>query len=196
MENNLSGGKNDIKGSKNTKFILALAALGVIIVVVVVLLLVLLPKKDQPEETGGSETPVVTVDDGDIEAEELRVTEETLKNIVDVNIEGYKKVDDNEISSDIVAVSIKNKSDQKVSIEVMIGAYDEDDALMEVSSLYAENSEPGVTQEFQLFPYTNLTPEQLQTATYKVYRAKTYVPDPNAGQPVTEESDDDGEAQE
>ena len=155
---------------------MALAALGVIIVVVVVLLLVLLPKKDQPEETGGSETPVATVDDGDIE--------------------GYKKVDDNEISSDIVAVSIKNKSDQKVSIEVMIGAYDEDDALMEVSSLYAENSEPGVTQEFQLFPYTNLTPEQLQTATYKVYRAKTYVPDPNAGQPVTEESDDDGEAQE
>lgn len=191
----LSGGKSGVSHNKNTKFILALAALGVIIIVVIVLILVLLPKQNQGE-SDGQETPVA-IDDANVEEEERRVTEDVLNNLVEVKIDGYKKLDEGEAaSSDVVAVSIKNISNDKLSVEVMIGAYNEDGDLLETSALYAENAEPGVTQQFYLFPYTSLTLEQLQNSTYKVYKASTYEPSPEVETEEIEESEEDDTVEE
>lgn len=105
--------------------------------------------------------------------EEQRVTEDTLKRYAEVTIEGYQEVDDPNTSKAVV-VKVENKSDETTSLAVTIGAYDNDNNLLETSSTYAEGIEPGQSVIFNTFVFTELTEEQLSSATYKVYTAKTY----------------------
>lgn len=102
------------------------------------------------------------------------ITKETIDKYAEVTIEGYKEVDDNSLSGKAVVVKVQNKSEEIVSLAIDIGAYDNDDNVMETSSLYAEGMEPGQIYSFNTFVYTELSEEQLRTAKFKVYRASTY----------------------
>ncbi len=105
--------------------------------------------------------------------EEQKITEDTLSKYADVTIEGYQTVD-NPNTEKAVVVKVENKSEETTSLAVTIGAYDENNKLLEKSSTYAENIGPGQSVIFHTFVYTDLTEDQLNSATYKVYSAKTY----------------------
>lgn len=108
--------------------------------------------------------------------EEQKVTDDTLKRYAKVTIEGYQDVDDPNTSKAVV-VKVENISNETTSFAVTIGAYDDDNNLLETSSTYAEGIEPGQSIVFNAFVFTELTEGQLSSATFKVYTAKTYTVD-------------------
>ncbi len=107
---------------------------------------------------------------------EQRITEDTLKRYAEVTIEGYQEVDDPNTSKAVV-VKVENISNETTSLAVTIGAYDDDNNLLETSSTYAEGIEPGQSIVFNTFVFTELTEGQLSSAAFKVYTAKTYTVD-------------------
>ncbi|MBO4812781.1 hypothetical protein J5491_01400 [Candidatus Saccharibacteria bacterium] len=107
--------------------------------------------------------------------EERKETEDTLKQYAEVTIEGYKDIDNPDTEKNkAVVVKVKNISKETTSIAATIGAYDRDGNLLETSSTYAEGLEPDQSVIFNTFIYTELTEDQLSSATFKVFTAKTY----------------------
>ena len=155
----------------NLKLILIAAGAAIIIAVITVVILMVLnrPKSDKGDSQAETENVVE-----ELTEEEKQITEETINKYTEINIGGYEDVDGDPERGKAVKVSVKNISEETVSLEIVIGAYDENDALLETSSLYAEMLEPGQTQDFLAFASTGLAPEQLQSATFKIYQAKTY----------------------
>lgn len=161
------------KAKKNKKPLLigiGIAVIIAIIIAVVVVSLTLIPRGDGEQGDNGSGTQEIAKPT----EEEEKVTKEVLDKYAEVTVEGYKKVDDNEISSDIVRVLIKNISDERASLHIVVVAQDKDGKALDVSHMYAEGIMPGETQQFDAFVYTEMTPEQMKNAEYKVYTANTY----------------------
>ena len=171
---------------KNKYFIICLAV--VIIAIIVVIILTALNNK--PADGGESGEVVESANiyyNGSILTEaDQEITKETLEKYADLNIKGHTQIEDETGKHDIVAVEVTNKSDQITSIAIDLAAKDNDGKTLDISSLYAEGITPGQTQLFNLFYYTELTPEQLDSAKYEVYKAYTYE-SPN----ITEQTESD-----
>ena len=157
----------------NLKLVLiAAGAATIIAVITAVVLMVFNPSKTT--EDGSSQEETANVVKEELTEEEKQATEETVNKYTKIAIGKYEDVDGDPAKGKAVKVSVKNISEETVSLEIIIGAYGADDALLETSSLYAEMLEPGQTQDFLAFASTELAPEQLQSATFKIYQAKTY----------------------
>ena len=111
--------------------------------------------------------------------EENKVTKETTDNYAQVSFEGYQQVEDEMGSHGAIIVTVKNISDKKTCIAVDLVAKDADGNILDQSSLYAEGIEPEQVQTFQTFVYSELSPEQLQSAKIEVLKAYTYSNDPS-----------------
>ena len=172
MYNKFKISGDDSKGS-NKKTIFIIGGVVVLAIIIGILIAVFIPKGDPgaTSDDGGNSSV------GPTSEEEAKITKETLEKYVEVKIDGYKKSENNPVSKDVVAVSVKNISDKTISVAVEIGAFDGDDNMLETSSLYAEGLRSGDTQPFELFAYTQMTPDQMQKVTYKVYKAWTYTPE-------------------
>lgn len=158
---------------KNNKIWLFIIA-GIVICTItgIVIAIAMIPKKGSDNNNGDETSTSPTIEENT--EEQKKTTEETVNKYAEVTIEGYKEVDDNSLSGKAVVVEVQNKSEEIVSLAIDIGAYDNDDNVMETSSLYAEGMEPGQIYSFNTFVYTELSEEQLRTAKFKVYRAHTY----------------------
>ena len=167
--------KTERKSKKglNKKSILGI---GIAVVVVIALIIFAIIMANQPKNNteGGSDEEATTPYIETTTEEDDRITKETLDKYAEVTVDGYKKVDNNEISSDVVIVHVKNISEEQTSLAIAIVAEDNDGKVVDISYLYAEGIAPGETQEFQTFVYTKMTPDQMQNVKYKVYKANTY----------------------
>ena len=170
--------------SSNTKKYILFSILGILICIGVGVALAMRDNGDNPG-TGESGTSTTTQDE--LSEETKRVTEETINKYADITVEGYKEVEDGSLSSKAVVISVKNHSDEVTSLAIVMGAYDSDGNLLDTSSLYAEGIQPGQTHVFNTFVYSKLSPEQLESVTYKVYKASTYEA-PNAESSTNGES--------
>lgn len=121
-----------------------------------------------------------------------RITDETIKKYAEVNVEGYQEINDESFQGNAVVVTVKNGSEETVSLAIEIGAYDAEGNLLDTSSVYAEMIEPGQTHRFNTFVYSELSPEQLKSATYKVYKASTYTVEGVQEETVTTEETTEG----
>lgn len=151
---------------------------GLLLVVAVIIAVVAILSNNNNGGQGGSADGTSTntnnaIVDGDSE-EVKQITQDTMARYAEVNVEGYKDIEDEDASGKAVIVTVKNTSQETVSLAITIGAYDSDGNLLETSSVYAEGIGPEQTSRFNTFVFTNLTPEQLSTAEYKVYTANTY----------------------
>lgn len=154
-------------------------ALSVVAIIAVVLLVVNNKKGDNGGVDGEASQNVSTSE------EEARVTKDTLDKYTEITIEGYKEVNDNPVTNAAVIVSVKNVSEETVSLAIVMAAMDDNDNVLDTSSIYAEGIQPGQTHTFETFVYTTLTPEQLKNAKYKAYKASTYeAPTPSDGETV------------
>ena len=177
--------------SSNTKKYILFSILGILICIGVGVALAMRDNGDNPG-TGESGTSTTTQDELSEETKRVteetkRVTEETINKYADITVEGYKEVEDGSLSSKAVVISVKNHSDEVTSLAIVMGAYDSDGNLLDTSSLYAEGIQPGQTHVFNTFVYSKLSPEQLESVTYKVYKASTYEA-PNAESSTNGES--------
>ncbi|MBR3115777.1 hypothetical protein IKF30_00930 [Candidatus Saccharibacteria bacterium] len=143
-------------------------------------------KGTEPDNSGDTSTATEENDE-----ETKRITEETIKKYTDIKVEGYRDVEDNSVNGKAVVVSVHNISEEVVSLAIVMGAYDQEGNLLDTSSLYAEGIQPDQTHVFNTFVYSELTPKQLESATYKVYKAHTYnaegVETSSEGEATTEE---------
>ena len=170
-------GKSTTK-KNNKKTGLWLGVCGGLFAVAVIVAVVAILSNNNNGEQGGSADGTSTntnnaIVDGDSE-EVKQITQDTMARYAEVNVEGYKDIEDEDASGKAVIVTVKNTSQETVSLAITIGAYDSDGNLLETSSVYAEGIGPEQTNRFNTFVFTNLTPEQLSTAEYKVYTANTY----------------------
>ena len=162
------GGDDSKKFNKKTIFIIG----GVVVIAIIIgILIAVFMPKGEPNTPSGNNGNSTTIEP--TTEEQQRVTKETLEKYVSVDISGYYESEDNPVSKDVVGLSIKNISNEILSITIELGAYNTSGELLETSAIYAENVNPGGTQAFEMFAYTNLTADQLKTASYKVYRAWT-----------------------
>ena len=109
-----------------------------------------------------------------ITEKDKETTKSTLDKYADINVKGYDQIEDENGTHNVVAVEVTNKSEETVSIAVDLAAKDNDDKVLDISSLYAEGITPGQTYSFNLFYYTELTADQLKSAKYDVYKAYIY----------------------
>ena len=122
--------------------------------------------------------------------EENALTKQVLEKYVEADIQGYQKVDNDDGLNDVVVINIKNISNERTNLALDVVAMDDDENVLDVTSLYAEGIEPGQTQIFQAFALSKLTPDQLKKAHYKIYRANTYQLDmPQETQTETQEEE-------
>lgn len=168
----------DISQSKNktTKYIII--AIIVILICIGIGIGVALAMRNNNSEDGESITEGSTgtiIEPNDEETK--RITEETVTKYADIKVEGYREVEDNSVNGKAVVITVRNHSEETVSLAIVMGAYDSDGNLLDTSSLYAEGIQPGQIHVFNTFVYSELTPEQLESATYKVYKANTYTVD-------------------
>ena len=164
--------KKSHKKSINKKTILGIGIAAVVIIALIILAITIANQPHGNTEGDTGEETVQTIEP--TTEEENKITKETLDKYAEVTIDGYKKVDNNEISSDVVIVHVKNISEEQTSLAIAVVAEDNDGKVLDISYLYAEGITSGETQEFQTFVYTKMTPEQMQNAKYKVYKANTY----------------------
>ena len=158
------------RSAPDKKVLMIVGGVVAVAIVIGIVLALVLPKGDGGEsgDNGNGNSVIEPTTE-----EQMKMTKELLDKVLDVEIDGYYYSEDNPVSNDVVAFSMRNKSDKNVSIGVEIGAYDKDDNLLETSAVFADNVSPNETQRFEIFAYTNLTADQLKSSTYKVYRVWT-----------------------
>lgn len=177
--------KIDLKKHKKT----ILIACGIVAFIAVIAIIMALVKK-APQDTGNTT-------DGDTAGEistaaiiattteeDNEITKQVLDKYAEVEIGGYERIEDESGVADTITISVKNISEEKVNLAIDIIATDNDDNLLDVTSLYAEGIEPGQTQVFQAFAASQLTAEQLQSAKFKVNKAYTYITDTGEQQEI------------
>lgn len=159
------------KGKKLSKktYLLIMGAGIVIVALITVVVLLCIPKGTSEEGV----SPDVLLETITTE-EENELTKQVLDKYVEADIQGYQRMDNEDGLNDVVVISIKNISDERTNLALDVVALDDNENVLDKTSLYAEGIEPGQTQVFQAFALSELTPEQLKVAHYKIYRANTY----------------------
>lgn len=161
------------KKKPTTKYII-IAAVAIIACVGIGIAAALLLKNNSPDSNDGTVSTDTTIPFEENTEETQRITDETVQKYADIKVEGYQDVDTESFTGKAVVVTVRNSSNETVSLAITMGAYDSDGNLLDTSSLYAEGIQPDQTNTFNTFVYTELTPEQMQSATFKVYKATTY----------------------
>lgn len=166
--------KNKVSSSKKKRGLLYGCGALILAAIIVIAIVVINNNSSNNEPAGDEEFgESLSVVDGPTE-EENQVTKETLDKYTEVTIEGYKDGDESQYENGAVAVSVRNTSNEAVSLEIVIAATDDKGNVLETTSLYAENVGPGETNYFEVFTTSTLTADQLRSAKYKVFKASTY----------------------
>ncbi len=156
------------KFGKKTYFLIMGA--GIVIVALITVVVLLCIPKGTSEEGVSPDVLQETI----TTEEENELTKQVLDKYVEADIQGYQRMDNEDGLNDVVVISIKNISDERTNLALDVVALDDNENVLDKTSLYAEGIEPGQTQVFQAFALSELTPEQLKAAHYKIYRANTY----------------------
>lgn len=106
--------------------------------------------------------------------EEKEITQETVNEYANLQLEGYQQVKEGNRSFDAVVIKVTNKGQDTTCIAVKLVAEDQEGSIIDRSSLYAEEIHPGETQTFNTFAYSDLAPGRLQNAKFEIYKAYTY----------------------
>ena len=106
--------------------------------------------------------------------EEKEITQETVNEYANLQLEGYQQVKEGNRSFDAVVIKVTNKGQDTACIAVKLVAEDQEGSIIDRSSLYAEEIHPGETQTFNTFAYSDLAPGRLQNAKFEIYKAYTY----------------------
>lgn len=163
------------KAEKGNSKLWIIVAVVVAVCVIVGVVVAIMLTRGQGGEGGGESSDEQGSSVIEENSEEVqKITQETINKYAEVKVEGYMDVEDNPVTNKAVVVTVKNISDEVVSLAITLGAFDKDGNVLETSSVYAEQIQPGQTHKFDTFVYTELTPEQLNAADIKVYRANTY----------------------
>ena len=174
---------------KKLPFIILVIIAIIVAITVLVVLVVLHNNQTNNTEQTTINTDILN-DPNSVEAktakEQQEITENTLKQYAEVEVEGYQQTENESGSFNAVVTKVKNISDKRVSIAVDIVAKDQAGNILDTGSLYAEGIEPEQTQIFRLFTLSSLSPEELQTAKYEVSRAYIYNPDGQTEQQAEE----------
>lgn len=178
------------KDSKKNKNIFLILGALILIVVIVVVVIILNSNKTDNAATEASDVEVVEGEPSQPETteEEDKITKETLDKYTEVTVEGYKEADETPSGNPAVLVTVKNTSEEATSLAIVIAALDSDENVLDTSSLYAEGIAPGQVQTFELFSFSELKPDQLKSAKYKVFKASTYETPESNGEDIVEES--------
>ena len=170
------------KNGDNKKYIYILAGvIALIVVLIVAIVLVNATRNNNDGEAVEAPVDVTTTE------EENAITKQVMDKYVEINVDGYQRVDNEDGLNDVVVIRIKNTSDERTNLALDVVALDDAENVLDKTSLYAEGIEPGQEQIFQAFALSELTPEQLKNAHYKVYRANTYTVDVVQGNEVTQD---------
>ncbi len=156
------------KFGKKTYLLIVGAGIVVVALITVAILMGILRSGGGSEEIERISVNSLTSD------EENALTKQVLDKYVEADIQGYQRMDNEDGLNDVVVISIKNISDERTNLALDVVALDDNESVLDKTSLYAEGIEPGQTQVFQAFALSELTPEQLKAAHYKIYRANTY----------------------
>lgn len=104
-----------------------------------------------------------------------RSQNEAILKYIGIEVVGYQQVNDGNNDYNAVVINVTNTGEEKTSLAIEIIARSEDGTVLDKSSVYAEAIDPGQTHQFYTFVYSELTPEQLKSAKYEIYKAYTYV---------------------
>jgi hypothetical protein len=154
--------------------------LGALIVAIIAISVALVIHNSRSEEESGpivTDEVAATVTTKPTEEEE-DVTKATLDKYAEVNIDGYMEDTFGDDINEAIVVSLKNKSEEKVSLTVEIIAINQKGEVVDSSYLSAENMNPGETQSFPMFTSSSIPMNELKNMEFKVYRAYTYDPTP------------------
>lgn len=175
---------NLAKDAKNKKTIFV--GIGALVaLVLIVLVVVLVVSHGNGEDSDGG--VVASFEDDSLTEEEKVKTEEVVSKYAELKVEGMEEYEDELGKHNAVIVTLKNVSEETVSIAVELGAYDKEGNLLDKSSLYAEGIAPEQMYSFQTFVYSKLSRETLEASDIKVHKAYTYIP---AGSGETVEVED------
>ena len=163
--------KKSKETKKTKKSLILYLILAIIFVAIIVAVIILAPKGgSDPTEADGTSS----FQGEELTEEEKKETEAIMEEYAEVTVEGYQEVEDELGLHKAIIINVKNISDERVSLAINVVAKDESGNILDKSSLYAEGIEPGQTQVFQAFVYSELTEDQLKSAKYEVYKARTY----------------------
>lgn len=159
---------------KRTKYYFIIPIIVVVIVALVMAICIIIAKNSQPSDDPAAVDETAEFDGEELTEEMIATTKKTLDETATVEILGFRQMEDDDGIHNAVGVRVTNSGDKTTSIAIEIAAKDAEGNILDKSSLYAEGINPGQVYDFNLFAFTTLTAEQLQTAKYEVYKASTY----------------------
>ncbi|MBO4813300.1 hypothetical protein J5491_04105 [Candidatus Saccharibacteria bacterium] len=175
------------KGQKKThkklsQILFAIIAFVSVAVVVAIILIKVVPhdnSSDSSDSSASNDTRFASSGSpsvfSDITTEKNEsVTKETINNAAEIEFLGVQKSETMDLDHKIVKVSIKNKTNERQSIRIIVSAIGEDGQILDTSSLYAEGMYPDDVFTFEAFVSTTLSDEDLEKATFKTSSASTY----------------------
>ena len=173
------------KPKKKSNIYLIIVCSGVLIAIVIGIVAALLFKNGamQNQSEGDDITSETTNPEAVITPEEEEQTKDVIEKYAEVAIDGYQASGDDSANNAVV-VRVKNTSQETTSLAIVIAAMDNDGNVLDTSSIYAEDIQPGETHTFNTFVFTELTPEQLKSATFKAYKASTYEATHDGGETI------------
>lgn len=170
MDNNIPQTETTPKIKKTQKVLKILLPVFILVAIVTMFILFFSVKPETIEDSENTSDFYYE----ELTEEEKRETEMVMDEYAEVIVGGYKEVEDELGFHDAITINVKNISDKEVSLAISVVAKDQEGNILDKSSLYAEGIEPGQTQVFQTFVYSTLTREELKTAQYEVFKARTY----------------------
>lgn len=157
-----------------TTISIAGVAVVAIAVVVVVVLANIFAQPDGGGDNEGGENPALLSANYETTEEDDTITKKVVDELLEIEIGGLEKVQDDYGENSAIPVKVKNISNEKFNVAIEIVAKDKDGNPLDVASLYAEGIEPGQEQLFHAFELSTLSDEQLSSATFEVHKAYTY----------------------
>ena len=170
-----------------------IAVCGVVFVMVLVLVVVVLTTVfNKPGEDSGDETVenvALLPSNYDTTEEEDATTKKIMDEYINIEVGELEEVEDEHGKNSAIPITVKNVSEEKMTVAIEVVALDGDGNPLDVASLYAEGIEPGQSYLFRAFELSALSDEQLRQAKYEVHKAYTYEA------PTTEDADIGGDAE-
>ena len=170
---------------KNKKYLYLL--LGALVIAILAISIALIVRNaTNPEITDPKMTAAVANVTSEPTQDEESITKETLEKYAEINIEGYKQDTFGDGVGEAIVVSMKNKSEEKVSLTAEIIVVNGNNEIVDSSYISADKMAPGETQSFPMFTSSSIPMKELKDMQFKVYRAYTY--DSAPAEPVVEEN--------
>lgn len=162
-----------MKLQKKRKYYIVIPILSVAVIALVTTIIIIIVNQNS-EPPKPAETVENAADEEELTEEMIATTKKTLDETATVEVLGFRQMEDDDGVHNVVGVRVTNSGDKTTSLAIEIAAKDAEGNILDKSSLYAEGINPGQVYDFNLFVFTTLTAEQLQSAKYEVYKASTY----------------------